>query len=213
LRQLREAQGLRPREILPPGLYRGVAVLVADLCSFTGYVHDTRDDEVIRDCLTSFYSKARYQILNSGGMVHQFVGDEVFALFGIPDHRPGYLQDAVETAQALLSTGLSVSNHWQRHIDRAQAASGLHIGMALGDVQIVALRPFSRTHIGAIGDAIHVATTLLAHAGPSEIAVSNSFYQGLSEAARAGFQETASVNARNIGRIKAWKWVRDRESG
>jgi hypothetical protein len=34
-----------------------------------------------------------------------------------------------------------------------------------------------------------------------------------SEAARAGFQETASVNARNIGRIKAWKWVRDRESG
>ena len=145
-------------------------------------------------------------------MVHQFVGDEVFALFGIPDHRPGYLQDALETAQALLSTGLSVSNHWQRHIDRAQAATGLHIGMALGDVQIVALRPFSRTHIGAIGDAIHVATTLLAHAGPSEIAVSNSFYQGLSEAARAGFQETGSVNARNIGRIKAWKWVRDREA-
>src|SRR5260370_29747163 len=74
LRQLREAQGLRPREILPPGLYRGVAVLVADLCSFTGYVHDTGDDEVIRYCLTSFCSKARYQILNSGGIVCQFVG-------------------------------------------------------------------------------------------------------------------------------------------
>src|SRR5207248_8927306 len=29
LRQLREAQGLRPREILLPGLYRGVAVLIA----------------------------------------------------------------------------------------------------------------------------------------------------------------------------------------
>src|SRR5260370_7557695 len=123
----------------------------------------------MRDCLTSFYSKARYQILNSGGMVHQFVGDEVFALFGIPDHRAGYLQDALETAQALLSTGLSVSNHWQRHIDRAQAATGLHIGMALGDVQIVALRPFSRTHIGAIEDPIHLPTPLFPHPGPTQI--------------------------------------------
>src|SRR5260370_25357881 len=112
-------------------------------------------------------------MLNSGGMVPPFVGDEVFALFGIPDRRPGYLQDALETAQALLSTGLSVSNHCQRHIDRAQAATGLHIGMALGDVHIVALRPFSRTHIGAIGVAIHVATTLLAHADASDIPLTN----------------------------------------
>ena len=205
LRQLRETQGLGPRDLLPPGLYRGVAVLVADFCAFADYVHDTREDEVIRDCLTSFYSKTRYQILNRGGMLYQFVGDEVFALFGIPDHRPDYLQDALETAQVLLSTGLSVANHWQSHIDRAQAAAGLHIGMALGDVQIVAQRPFSRTHMGAIGDPIHVATKLVALAGPSEIAVSNSFYQGLGEEARTGFQETESVDAHKVGRIKAWK--------
>jgi class 3 adenylate cyclase len=209
LRQLGEAQGLGPREILPPGLYRGVAVLVADLCAFADYVHDTREEEVIRDCLTSFYSKTRYQIINRGGMLYQFVGDGVFALFGLPDHPPGYLQDALETAQALLSTGLSISNHWQRHIDRAQAAAGLHIGMALGDVQIVALQPLSRTHVGAIGDAIHVATKLLAHAGPSEIVVSNSFYQGLAEAARAGFQQTEAQDARTGGGIKAWKRPRD----
>jgi class 3 adenylate cyclase len=205
LRQLRETRGLGPREIVPPGLYRGVVVLVADLCSFAHYVHDTREDEVIRDCLTLFYSKTRYQILNRGGMLCQFVGDEVFALFGIPDRRPGYLQDTIETAQAVVSIGLSVSNHWQRHIDRAQAAAGLHIGMALGDVQIVAQRPFSRTHVSAIGDPIHVATMLLAQAGPSEIAVSNSFYEGLGEEAQAGFQESKSVNAHKGRRIKAWK--------
>jgi serine/threonine protein kinase/class 3 adenylate cyclase len=213
LRQLRESQGVGPRDILPPGLYRGVAVLVADFCAFADYVHDTREEEVIRDCLTSFYSKARYQILNRGGMLCQFVGDEVFALFGIPDRRPGYLQDALETAQALLSTGLSVSNHWQRHIDRAQSAAGLHIGMALGDVQIVGQRPFSRTHVGAIGDPIHVATMLVAQAEPSEIAVSNSFYEALGEEARVGFQEIESVNAHKGRRIKAWKRGRDPAGG
>jgi class 3 adenylate cyclase len=205
LRQLREARGLTPRDILLPGLYRGVAVLVASLCSFASYVRDTRDDEVIRDSLTAFYSKARYQILNNGGMLHQFAGNEVVALFGIPDHRQHYVQSALETAKALRSIGSSVSNHWQRHIDRVQKSGGLHVGMALGDVQIVSLRPFSRTHVGAIGDALHVAGKLLGNAAPSEIAVSNSFYQGLDEEAQAAFEETEPVEASNVGRIKAWK--------
>jgi class 3 adenylate cyclase len=213
LRQLHEGRGLTPRDILPPGLYRGVVVLVADLCSFSGYVHDTREDEVIRECLTSFYSKTRYQILNSGGMLYQFVGDEVFALFGVPDQRPRFIQDAFDTARALLSIGQSVSNHWQRHIDRAQPSGGLHIGMAQGDVQIVSLRPFSRAHVGAIGDAMHVATQLLAHAGPSEIAVSNAFYRGLGEEAKGLFVETGPVEARNVGRIKAWKLALDAAGG
>jgi class 3 adenylate cyclase len=205
LGQLREGRHLTPREVLPPGLYRGVAVLLADLCSFSSYVRDTREDEVVRHCLTSFYSKARYQILNNGGMFYQFVGDEVIGLFGIPDRQPGCVQHALETARTLVDIGNSVSNHWQRHIDRVQESGGMHIGMALGDLQIVSLRPFSRTHMGAIGDTINVAARLTACAGPSEIVVSNSFYYELEEAAQAGFQETEPLQARNVGRIKAWK--------
>jgi|GEM_PF-3395601 len=67
LRHLRETKHLRPCEILPPGLYRGVVVLLADLCSFSSYVRDTPDGQVVRESLTSFYSKSRYQIINSGG--------------------------------------------------------------------------------------------------------------------------------------------------
>src|SRR5262249_10939552 len=127
LRQLRESRGLTPREIVPPGLYRGVAVLLADLCAFSSYVRDTPDDDVVRHCLTSFYSKARYQIINQGGMVYQFVGDQVIALFGVPDQRPGFVKEALDTAHALVDIGNSISNHWQRHIDRVQTSGGVHI--------------------------------------------------------------------------------------
>jgi serine/threonine protein kinase/class 3 adenylate cyclase len=204
LRQLREAYRLTPREVLPPGVYRAVAVLSADLCAFADYVRDTRDEAVIRDCLTAFYSKARYQIINRGGMIYLFLEDEVLALFGIPDLRPHYLEDALDTARALRSIGRSVSNHWQRHIDRVQPAGGLHIGMALGDLQVVSLRPFSRTHLGALGEPIKVARRLLASAGPDEIAVSNAFYQNLPEQVRGDFQEMV-VPEEHGGRIKAWK--------
>jgi class 3 adenylate cyclase len=205
LRQLREAHGVAPREVFPPGLYRGVAVLLADLCSFSSYVRDTREDEVIRHCLTSFYSKAHYQIINQGGMFYQFVGDEVIGLFGIPENKPGCAQNALDAARGLVDIGNAISNHWQRHIDRVQASGGIHCGMALGDLQIVSLRPFSRTHMGAIGDTINVAARLTASAGPSEIVVSNSFYYELDEEGQAGFQETEPLEARNVGRIKAWK--------
>jgi serine/threonine protein kinase/class 3 adenylate cyclase len=205
LRQLRDALGMTPRDVLPPGLYRGVVVLSADLCAYSDYVRDTRDEAVIRDNLTAFYSKARYQIINRGGMLYQFLEDEVLALFGVPDQRPGYIQDALDTARALRSIGRSVSNHWQRHIDRIQPAAGLHIGMALGDLQVVSLRPFSRMHLGVVGDPLKVAQRLLPGAGPDQIAVSNSFYQALPENEKDAFREMQSTEDRSLGRIRAWK--------
>jgi class 3 adenylate cyclase len=205
IRQIRRATGLGPREILPPGLYRNVVVLLADLSSFSSYVRDTRDDDLVRVMLTSFYSKARYQVINSGGMMVQFVGDEIVALFGAPDQAPGFIDHALETARALVDIGQSVSQEWQRSIDRVQTASGLHVGMAMGDIQVLSLRPFSRSHIGCIGDAINLGARLLAEAGPSEIVISNSLHHRMTERAQEGFVEAKPVDAKNVGRVQSWR--------
>ena len=205
LRQLREPGNLSPRDILPTGVYRNVIVLLADLCSFSSFVRDTADSEIVSENLTAFYSKSRYQITNSGGMLSQFVGDEVIGFFGIPRAEPHCAAKALATARLLVSIGQSISDHWQRRIDRVQASGGLHIGMAVGDLQIVSLRPFSRLHQGAIGDCINVAARLMAVAGQGEIVVSNAFHQQLPEEAQGEFAEVEPFEAKNVGRIKAWK--------
>jgi hypothetical protein len=61
-------------------------------------------------------------------MLYQFVGDEVIGIFGLPDHAPGYLEAAYETAHALCAIGRSVAHEWQRQIDREQSPVGLHAG-------------------------------------------------------------------------------------
>ena len=205
LKQLREIGDCGAREIMPPGLYPDVAVVMADLCSFSSYVRDTREDDVIRHCLSTFYSKARYEILNTGGMMYQFVGDEVIGLYGLPDRRDGYLESALHCAKSLADIGSSVSHEWQRQIDRIQNARGVHIGIALGDMQVVSLRPFSRAHLGGIGEVINLSARLLAHAGPSEIVASNTYYQALSPSYQASFQECEPIEAKNMGTIQAWK--------
>src|SRR5207237_6542878 len=119
--------------------------------------------------------------------------------FGVPDRGADFEEGALRAARSLVNIGNSVSNHWQRHIDRVQGSGGLHIGMAIGDLQMVSLRPFSRTHMGAIGDPINVAARLMAVAGSGELAVTNTLYQAIPEEARGRFIEVEPVEARHVG--------------
>jgi len=205
LRRIRLENKVDSRSIFNPGLYRDVSVIFADLTGFSSFVRDTRDDAVVRYILTTFYTKARYEIVNLGGMLYQFLGDGVLAIFGLFDSGPSHSQTALECARSLIQIGKSVTNEWQRQIDHIQSSSGSHVGIARGDMQFMSLRPFSRTHIGAIGDSINLAARLCSAAEVDEIVVSNTFYQWLSRATRAEFHETQPVDAKNMGRVRSWK--------
>ena len=205
LAQLREAGCVDPRAILPPGRYAKVVVVMADVCAYSSYVRDTRDDRVIRESLTSFASKTRYRIINDGGMLYQFVGDSVVGFFGIPAETGNDASRALECARSLVDIGAAVAEEWQRQIDQAEPAAGVHVGMAVGEVQMLSLRPFSRTHMGAVAQAMNLAARLTSVAGPGEIVVSNLFHQALPDPERLAFTELEPVEAKNIGRVRAWK--------
>ena len=206
LRELHEPDKLAPWQIVPPGRYPNTVVLLADLSSFSSYVRDTSEGEIVRDCLTGFYSRGRHVVHNLGGMLYQFIGDELVALFGVPDAPEDYVERALECAKAMIDIGNSTSNEWQRRIDRIQPSGGVHMGMAIGDLETVSLRAFSRSQIGAVGDVINMAARLTSAAGPGELVVSNRVRDSLPERIRSEFQEMEPVNAKNVGLIKSWKF-------
>ncbi|MCA9661152.1 MAG: adenylate/guanylate cyclase domain-containing protein [Myxococcales bacterium] len=205
LHRLHAHQGLAPHEILRPGLYRGLAVVLADLCAFSSYVRDTRDDALIRRCLATFYSQARHTIHNCGGMLYQFVGDEVVGVFGYPFGVGDAVDRALACARALLDVGTSVSHHWQREIDRVQRSAGVHVGMALGDLNLVPLRPYSTAHHGFVGDGLNIAARLMSAASCGQIVCSNTFFNRLPAAERAHFAAVDALEAKNIGMISCWR--------
>ena len=204
LRDLFEASNRTKRSILPPASYPAVVVVFADLSGFSGYVRETPRARTIQDCLGAFCAKARYQIINEGGMLCQFLGDGVIGLFGIPTHSTDYIERSFDCARSLLTLGDAISNEWQRQLDRLQPVRGSHIGVAMGDLQIISLRPFSRTHTGVFGDAINMAARLSSHAQPGQIVVSNIVYQGLCPSSQSLLRETEPIEAKNVGRIKSW---------
>ncbi len=204
LRELYREHGEEKRAILSPKRYSNVAVLFADLTGFSGFVRDTPRSRTMRDCLEAFCAKSRYQIINDGGFLYQFLGDAVIGFFGIPAASPGDIARCFDSARSILMIADSISNEWQRQLDRVQPSGGAHAGMALGDLDLLSLRPFSRTHVGAVGDTINIAARLSNVATSGQIVASNGVYQGLPREARSLFAETPPVDAKNVGRIRAW---------
>lgn len=96
-----------------------------------------------------------------------------------------------------------MANGWQRRIDRVQKASGVHVAIGVGDLDVVHERPLA-PHMAAVGDVINLTARMLSHAAANEVIVSNTLYHQLDAGTQSRFQEQAPIDARNIGMIKAW---------
>lgn len=143
-------------------------------------------------------------MINAGGLLAQFVGDEVVALFGIPDQRPGYVDAAMRTTGRLLDIAASVCHSWQRWIGHVQPRRGAHVGMAMGRVQLVTMRAFDHARLATIGDCMDIAARLLPLAGPGEIVVSNVLRHVLRDSPYE-LTPLPPFEARNIGSCNRWK--------
>jgi adenylate cyclase len=206
LRQLREEYGMLPDAILRPNIYKDLVIIMADLCSFSRYVQDTRNNTLVRQMLTVFYSQARQAIIETGGMLENFIGDEAVGIFGFPEPVAGYHDDAIRCAYRLLDIGNSISEHWRRNLDKPQKSGGVHIGIAMGDLNFMPLRAFSSSHFGFVGDAMNMTARLVAAARPREVVISNSLYQTLQTQSQVGFEEESKpIKGKNIGLINCWR--------
>jgi class 3 adenylate cyclase len=212
IRRVQEEAGITIESGLRKGLYRDAAIVIADLSGFSSYVRDSPDDSVVQNALESFYTKTRREVISFGGMMSQFVGDAVIAVFGVPVQFPDYVEHALECAASIRDIGKSVSKSWQRHIDRLQTAVGCHTGIALGDLHMVPLRSYSYCHMGLVSDAVNMAARLSSAARPGEIVLSNALYQRLGMASQKHFEEADPIEAKNVGRLQAWRWETGKES-
>src|SRR6185503_20700723 len=79
------------------GQLREVTILFADIRDFTPWVEATDPRDVVRD-LNAYFTEMETAIRAHGGLVVQYIGDEIEAVFGAPVARPGHAEDAVRAA-------------------------------------------------------------------------------------------------------------------
>ncbi len=146
------------------GAITEVSVLMADVVGFTAYAERSRPEDVVT-MLNTYYSAVVPEVVGHGGIVTQFVGDAVVALFGAPERHPDHARRA---AAAGLAFQAAVEVVRADHVDWPRFRVGVNTGPALvGNIGSEELR-----HYTAIGDTVNLAARLEASAPPGTVVVS-----------------------------------------
>jgi adenylate cyclase len=140
------------------GVQREVTILFADLRDFTPWVEASPPAEVVAD-LNAYFTEMDAAIRAHGGLVLQFIGDEIEAVFGAPLDIPGQADAAVAAAREM-SRRLEVWNVARLAAGKQPLRHG--IGIHTGTVIAGNIGSSERLSYALVGDAVNVASRIQA---------------------------------------------------
>ncbi len=183
---------------------RQVAVLFADLCSFTELSSELGAEEM-RRIVDRFLARADELIVEHGGSVDKHIGDATMAVFGAPVAHEDDPLRAVATADALQRAMPALSAELGRPIFT-------HIGVALGEVVAGEMGGSVRRDYTVLGDTVNLAARLVGEAGPGEIVVDEATWRAVAD--RVHGKPLGERSLKGISRPQAlWRLDGMRESG
>ncbi|MGA2110097.1 MAG: adenylate/guanylate cyclase domain-containing protein [Syntrophorhabdales bacterium] len=138
------------------GERRVATLLFADLRDFTPYVEETSPEEVILS-IKAYFTTMQRVIRQHGGLVLQYVGDEIEAAFGVPIPSDSHADDALRAALAMRN-GLV-------ELNRARSADGrppFRHGIGIHTGMVLAGNTGSEDHLSyaLIGDTVNLASRI-----------------------------------------------------
>jgi adenylate cyclase len=138
------------------GQLREATILFADIRDFTPWVEASDPREVVRD-LNAYFTEMESAIRAHGGLVVQYIGDEIEAVFGAPVARPGHAGQAVRAAIEMRRR-LADWNAARVRTGRPPLRNG--IGIHTGTVLAGSIGSADRLSYALVGDPVNLASRL-----------------------------------------------------
>jgi len=154
------------------GERRQATVVFSDLSGYTR-LNEWLDPEEVESLVHRLKAIAVDVVEAHGGIVNQFVGDEVLALFGIPT---AHGDDPRRATRAVRELHRQANALFRRLEDERARGLRLHTGIATGLVLAMA-RDDRDGRFGVTGDTVNVAARLRSLAGADEIWVDDATRQ------------------------------------
>lgn len=133
-----------------------IAVLFADLRGFTRLAERKLPYDVVF-ILNRYFEAVGGAITDAGGIVNQFTGDGVMALFGVDGGPEAGSRQAVRAAAAMVARVQELS---RTLADDLGGALRLGIGIHCGPAVVGQMGYAATTYLTAVGDTVHVAARL-----------------------------------------------------
>ncbi len=145
-----------PDKLKLGGEERVLSVLFCDLVGFTGVAERNTPQQTI-ELLSEYYARMTERIYACEGMLKEYVGDELMAIFGAPVEQPDHAVRACRAALALKDARAELSREWAKHgRPPVRARTGVNTGLMLvGNVGSQ-----YRFSYGVVGDAVNTGSRL-----------------------------------------------------
>lgn len=152
------------------GRKQRVTILMSDLRGFTPLA-ERMDPEGVMRLLNSYLGRMTRIIFAFGGTIIEFIGDAIFALFGLPD--PSF-DDARRAVACALEMQRAMAE-----VNLAAAAEGspaleMAIGLDTGDVVVGNIGSELRAKYGAVGSHVNLSARIQAQAAGGRVMVTDS---------------------------------------
>ena len=138
------------------GEIRDVTVLFADLRDYTPLVEKSSPQQVVR-IINCYFKEMEQAICAHGGLIVQFIGDEIEAVFGAPMALADHATHAFSAAMAM-NAALQRVNAALACEDHSPLRHG--IGIHSGEVLAATIGSPNRLSYALVGDTVNVASRL-----------------------------------------------------
>ena len=185
------------------GERRHASVVFSDLSGYTA-LNERLDPEEVSLIMAELRAAATTIVEQHGGIVNQFVGDEIMALFGVPQ---AGRDDAARAVRAALALHAAVDAIGARHLTRTGVALRLHTGINTG---LVIVRPCAphQGRFGLTSDTVNTAARLLKLADAGEVVAGESTWREV--APQFAGEQIAATEVRGKGQpVRPWRVVRE----
>ncbi len=157
-----------PEGLLLGGEQRKVTILMSDLRGFTALSEDLRPEQVVR-LLNSYLGVMADVIFAQGGMIDEFVGDAILAIFGAPLSRPDDARRAVACAVSMqLALGELNRGNEEQGLPRLEMGLAVHTG----EVVVGNIGSERRAKYGVVGPPVNASSRIESFAVGGQILIS-----------------------------------------
>jgi adenylate cyclase len=143
-------------EPLGPVRRQTVAVLFVDIVGFTRMAEAMTPEAVVA-MLREFHERMAAQIFACGGTIEKYIGDEIFAVFGLPSASPHDALNALRCASMILKE----LEAWNRaRAEKGDLALAIGVGLNYGPAVLGDVGSEHSLSFTVIGDTVNVASRL-----------------------------------------------------
>jgi len=189
------------------GEEREVTVFFADIRNFTGLSEQMSPEDLVKT-LNVYLTIMVNAVIENGGLVNKFIGDNVMAIWNAPQSQPGHAMLAVKAAWEAQKKVAELDNS-ESDLPLLRWGIGINTGNALaGNVGSA-----KRAEYTVIGDTVNLAARICGGAPGGDVWISDQTYHQVKEYLEVEEMERQSFKGKStttqVYRVTGWRPLKD----